>query len=414
MNKSYGPVRLCVALLLLLPGVVCLAANAAPITPLHTQGTQIVDDAGHPITLRGINLGGWLVEEPWMEPFVTVPPPATDFPPIRDHVSLWGTVEKRFGMAGRDRVRTAFRNAWLNEADFDRIHDAGLNCVRLPFLASLADERQGLDWLDRAVGWAGKRGIYVILDLHGATGGQSDQGHTGQAGQNAFFKDPKNIAATEALWTRLARRYRDNPAVAGYDLVNEPTGAPGSDTLYVVTDRLYRAVRAVDTRHLIFIEDGYTGLQWMPYPAPCGWQNVVYSGHYYQFKAKSEADQQKGSSDFIASAEKLMQSHSVPFYLGEFGMEPYGTPVTVAGLLDTLGQQNISWSLWTYKVIFADGGGNSLWGLVSNAKPVTRLDPYRDSEADLIRKCAQFRSENLQEYEALAQVFRQSGEDSAK
>ena len=100
-----------------------------------------------------------------------------------------------------------------------------------------------------------------------------------------------------------------------------------------------------------------------------------------------------------------MQSRSVPFYLGEFGMEPHGTPATVAGLLDTLGRQDISWSLWTYKAIFADGGGSSLWGLVSNAKPVTRLDPYRDSEAELIRKCAQLRSENLVEYEELAQVF---------
>ncbi|MBV9850411.1 MAG: cellulase family glycosylhydrolase [Armatimonadetes bacterium] len=395
-----------VLLLALLAG----AGRTDGLPLLHTQGAQIVDARGNVVILRGVNLGGWLVEEPWMQPFVTTPPPGTDFGPIKDHVSLWGTVEKRFGAAGMARVRTAFREAWVNEADFARIHEAGLNCVRLPFLASLADEPDGLVWLDRAVAWAGRHGIYVILDLHGAPGGQSGEPHTGQARQNRFFKDPANVAAAEALWTRIARRYRDNPAVAGYDLINEPTGTPGSDTLYVVMDRLYRAVRAGDPSHLIFIEDGYTGLQWMPHPAPCGWRNVVYSGHYYQFQAESEADQRKGVDGYLAQIEKLRQSHSVPFYLGEFGLEPHGTPATVAYLVDALGQKGIAWSLWTYKVIFRGNGGRSLWGLIYNAKPVAPLDPYRDSEADLIRKCAQLRSENLAEYAAVAQAFQDAAQ----
>ena len=198
--------------------------------------------------------------------------------------------------------------------------------------------------------------------------------------------------------------------MAGYDLINEPTGTPGSDTLYVVMDRLYRAVRAGDPSHLIFIEDGYTGLQWMPYPAPCDWRNVVYSGHYYQFHAKSEADQRKGLDGYLAQIEKLRQSRPVPFYLGEFGLEPHGTPATVAYLVDMLGQKGVAWSMWTYKVVFPGNGGRSLWGLIYNAKPVAPLDPYRDAEADLIRKCAQLRSENLAEYAAVAQAFQDAAQ----
>ena len=380
------------------------AEAAMGLPRLHTQGTQIVDDAGRPVTLRGINLGGWLVEEPWMEPFVTRPPDGSGLPPVRDHVSLWNTVEKRLGPAARQRMQTAFRRAWVNESDFDRIHAAGLNCVRLPFLASLADEPNGLDWLDQAVAWAGSRGIYVILDLHGAPGGQSGEPHTGQAGQNKFFKDPADIDAAVSLWTRLARRYRDSPAVAGYDLVNEPTGTPGSDTLYVVEDRLYRAVRAADPTHLVFIEDGYTGLQWMPAPGPCGWRNVVYSGHYYDFKATSADDQQKALDGTLADIAKLQNARGVPFYLGEFGLEPHGTPAEVAGLVDSLGQKGIAWSQWTYKVIYP-GGGQTLWGLYENAQSVTPLDPYRDTEAEWARKCGQLRTENLTEYAAVKQAF---------
>ena len=411
MNRQFLKTTPALAALILLasiltPGMV-FPVLADPLPLLQARGTQIVDTAGSPVLLRGINLGGWLVEEPWMQPFVTTPPPGTDFPHIRDHVSLWGTVEKRLGRTGMERVRTAFRQSWITEADFDHIHDAGLNCVRLPFLASLADEPDGLQWLDRAVAWAAKRGIYVILDLHGAPCSQSGEGHTGQAGLNQFFKTPTDITAAETLWTRIARRYRDNPTVAGYDLVNEPTGTPNSDTLYVVMDRLYRAVRAADPRHLVFIEDGYTGIRWMPYPAPCGWSNVVYSWHAYQFQAKSAEDHLRAMQGDEAEIGALQKTRQVPFYIGEFGLEPNATPQTLATVVTDFGTRGLSWSLWTYKVIYPSGG-HSLWGLYENPNPIIPLDPYRDSEADLIRKCAQFRTENLEEYAAVAQAFRDS------
>jgi len=399
------PTRLLPALLLLLLTVPVLAA---PLPRLHAQGVQIVDAQGHPVVLRGINLGGWLVEEPWMMPFETKPPDGLSLPPVRDHASLVAVLEKRFGAAGAARVQAAFRQAWVNESDFDRLHAAGLNCVRLPFLASQIAEPAALKQIDQAVAWAGSRGIYVILDMHGAPGSQSREGHTGEAGRNEFFKDPANVTRAEAVWTQVARRYRDNPAVAGYDLVNEPTGTPGSDTLYVVTDRLYRAVRAIDPTHLVFIEDGYTGIQWMPFPGPCGWMNVVYSSHLYNFKAKSADDQAKGAADYLASVNKERQRRQVPFYVGEFGLEPGGKPETEAALIKAMDDKGISWSQWTYKVIFGGPGGLTLWSLIGNAKPVVRLDPYRDSEAELIAKSAQARSENLAENEPLAQVFRAS------
>ncbi len=396
----------CVSVLTLCFGVLALAraARAAPLA-LHTQGAQIVDASGNTITLRGVNLGGWLVEEPWMQPFVTTPPKGSSFAPIKDHVSLWGTTEKRLGTAGMGRVRTAFRSAWITAADFDRMRALGLNCVRLPFLASLPDEPGGAQWLDRAIAWASARNMYVILDMHGAPGSQSDQGHTGQADVNAFFKEPVNIARAAALWARLARRYRDNPAVAGYDLLNEPTGTPNSDTLYVVQGRLYNAIRSVDTRHIVFIEDGYTGVQWMPFPAPCGWQNVAYSTHYYNFQAKSAQDQKQSSQGYVTGLEAERTRRQIPYYVGEFGLEPGGTPAVLADLLGTFEDKHLSYTSWTYKVAWT-GGGRSLWALYCNAKPIIPLDPYRDSEADLIRKCAQLRTERLDEYTQMADAFR--------
>ena len=381
-------------------------SQAAPLTRLHAQGTQIVGADNTPVVLRGINLGGWLVEEPWMMPFETRPPDGSALPPIKDHDSLAAVLEARLGAAGRARVQAVFRSAWLNEGDFDRIQKAGLNCVRLPFLAEDAAAPGGFLPLDQVVRWAGARGIYVILDMHGAPGSQSGEGHTGKADRNEFFKNPANIARAEAIWTRLARRYRDNPAVAGYDLVNEPTGTPNSDTLYVVTDRLYRAVRAGDPTHLVFIEDGYTGVQWMPFPAPCGWTNAVYSTHYYHFDSKTSEDQAKASAEYLDAVDKERTRRGVPFYVGEFGMEPHGTAQGEAAFIKAMTARNVSWSQWTYKVIFGGPGGLTLWSLVGNARPVARLDPYRDTEAEMIAKCAGVRTENLAENAPLAQAFR--------
>jgi endoglucanase len=386
------------------------SAHAAGTLPfLHARGTQIVDPAGKPVLLRGINIGGWLVEEPWMEPFVTTPPPGSNLPPVRDHVSLWETMEKRLGRADMLSARTAFRNAWFNESDMVRIHDAGLNCIRLPFLASLADEPGGMTWLDRAIQWAGENHIYVILDMHGVPGGQSDQDHTGQAGVNMFFKTPADIKATEALWTRIARRYRDNPVVAGYDLINEPTGTPNSDTLYVVEDRLYRAVRAGDPDHLIFIEDGYTGIPWMPYPVPAGWTNVVYSWHSYQFNAKVPEDHISILQGDEAQIATVQQTRDVPFYIGEFGLEPNGNPQTLQAVIDGFDHLGLSWSMWTYKAIFPQGGQN-LWALYENAQPLIPLNPYQDSLAQWIQKCAQLQTKNLTENAGIAAAFRQSAQ----
>ncbi len=386
---------------------------AAPLPLLHAQGTTLADPSGHVVTLKGINLGGWLVEEMWMQPFVTTPPDGSSFKPIKDHVSLWNTVETRFGPAGKARVQAAFRSAWLNESDFKRLHDAGFNCVRLPFLASIVSEPGGLHWLDQAVQWGADNGIYVILDMHGAPGSQSDQGHTGQADLTMFFKDPANVTLAEKVWTQIARRYRGNSTVAGYDTINEPTAAPNSDTLYVVQDRLYHAIRTADAGHLIFIEDGYTGIQWMPFPAPSGWENVAYSSHYYDFNAKSDADQQKAVGDYVASVEKESARRTIPFYIGEYGLEPHGTKETLINLVQTLDTQHISSSLWTYKVMWT-GGGQSLWSLYSNTKAVTPLNPFTDTEDQLVQKCAQLRTDQLDANPNVAAAFGPHSSQTAK
>ena len=408
---------------ILAASVLALAASAALISGrssaapapsmLHAQGAQIVNAFGQPIALRGINLGGWLVEEPWMEPFVVDPPAGSPYPPNEDHVKIWSTAKARFGAAGMQQIRDAFRSAWITPADFDRMHDAGMNCVRVPFLSSLVDEPNGLRWLDDAVAWAGQRHMYVILDMHGAPGSQSDQAHTGHKGVPEFFTKGANVRSAMTIWAQIAARYKNNPVVAGYDLINEPMATPTSDTLYVVENRLYQSIRAVDPNHIIIMEDGYSGAQWMPFPIPAGWNNVVYSTHYYDFPAKTEQDQADSVSGYLNNVEKESKRRDIPWYVGEFGFEPNGTPAVLAQMLGTAKRDGLAATMWSYKCTWGDQGQQNLWGLYSNTKPISKLNMFTDSKAELIAKCAQFRTENLTPNTGALEAFRSAAGSGA-
>lgn len=394
------------------------AAPAAPAQPgpagarlpwLSARGAELVDAAGHRVVLRGVSLGGWLVEEMWMQPIVTTPPDGSDLPPVRDHVSLDAVLRRRLGEAGLRRVKAAMRDAWVDESDFDRIREAGFNHVRVPFLYDLLEEPAGLERLDRAIDWANKRGMYVVLDLHGAPGRQSKDHHTGESDRNELFKDPAHVAHTERVWREVARRYRDRPEVAAYDLLNEPMGAPDVKTLYTVQTRLYRAVREVDARHLIIIEDGYTGLDHMPAPADAGWKNVMASCHHYAFNSKSEQDQLQAGRGHVEYMRRWQQKLKCPLYLGEFNQEPHGTPQSMAALTRDMDAAGWSWAIWTYKVAFTKGT-RSMWGVYRNPAAMDPLDPYRDSEEQLLAKCKAMRTERLERCPGLAEALSGPGE----
>ena len=383
------------------------AVNAEGKLPwLRAEGSRVVDEYGRPVILRGVNLGGWLVEETWMLPFETKPPAGSPFVPIKDHVSLWKVIETRFGKAEMENMRTAFRMAWLTESDFARIRAAGLNCVRLPFLSDIADEPNGLyPWLDRAIDAATKHDLYVILDMHGTPGRQSDKPHTGMENSSLLFRDPALVKKTTEMWAGIAQRYKDQPTVAGYDLMNEPMGASNGATLYLVYDQIYRAVRAHDARHLIFIEDGFKGVDHMPNPAIAGWHNVIFSTHTYARNAKSEEDFLAKMHRLTAQFTEQQTAFKVPMYLGEFNVVPCGTTETIKKIIINLQAKEISWSLWSYKNA-GKMGKHSLWGLYNRPKRLKKIDPFQDSQKEIMKKIEQLYTEDFQENTALLEVFR--------
>ncbi len=363
------------------------ASSSSPkMSWLKAEGDHLVDESGKRVVLRGVNLGGFLAEEMWMMPFVTEPKANSTFKPITDRTQLWNTIKTRFGQKDSDDIRSRLRKAWFNEADFAKIKAAGCNSVRLPFLCESMDEAEGLlPLLDTAIDAAKKQGIYVILDMHGTYGGQSSSAHTGCLNRNEMFSKPELVEKSCQVWEKIAARYKDRPEVAGFDLINEPMGAPSRKELHTVHDKMYKKIRAIDTRHLIFIEDGFKGISHIPDPAKKGWKNVVFSLHVYAKGDSADGNGKKTESEFLAGLDtklkkigEYMKTLKVPFYVGEFNFKPYDEKSSVKKFITQLQEKSISWSYWTYKFAGKHGSMSS-WGLYCRPKKLKFINPFEDS-----------------------------------
>lgn len=377
----------------------------ASLTPLRLIGQNFVDSAGKPVVLRGVNLGGWLVEEIWMTPVAKAPPAGSGLAEVKDHHSLWGTIEKRLGKDSMLRVRKAWRETWIQEFDFGRIKDLGLNHVRIPFLYNLINEPAGMDWLKKGVAWAKKHGLYVVLDMHGVPGGQSGEHHTGREGQNKLWSDAENIGKTEEYWKRVAKEFRNEPTVVAYDLINEPMGAPNPAMLAIVYHRIITAIRTVDKLKPVIIDDGYKGFETTPHANIGGWTQTAYSLHFYNFDAKTSADHVKGLLDKLPKIKELQGYRNAPVYIGEFNLEPHGNSAVMRDYVGELDKAGFSWALWTFKTV-APSGPMGQWGIYSAPGPVNPLNPFLDSERQLIEKLRQVRTENLRIVPGLQDAFK--------
>lgn len=106
-----------------------------------------------------------------------------------------------------------------------------MNLIRVPFWWGDVQTLSGswradaFDRMDWVVSNAWQRGIYTLIDFHGPPGGQSSSQSTGQQNQNLYWTSASDQAQTALIWSNVAAHFAGNPAVAGYDLMNEPSGA---------------------------------------------------------------------------------------------------------------------------------------------------------------------------------------------
>ncbi|MDR2090145.1 MAG: glycoside hydrolase family 5 protein [Clostridiales bacterium] len=324
---------------------------------LKAYGKHIIDKDGNAVNLRGINAGGYLIHEPWMSNII-----------FSDQLSMQAALRHRFGNSDTARLFDAYQSSWWSESDFDNIAAMGMNVIRLPFayfnLAEPPYERYDFTLLENFVAECAKREIYVILDLHGAYGSQNGEHHSGDAGSVELFGNEENEAKTIDLWVQAAERFKDEPWVAGYDVLNEPEGETGltNEVQWKFFKRAHDAIRAVDARHILFLNACWEAWD-MPDPKKYGYENVVYEYHAYQ-RLRPDSLAVHKLFDFYKMAAVEFLNYDVPLFMGEFSF--FNNPDSWRYSLNLYNKKGYGWAMWTYKII---GHGGNSWGLYTCDPP---------------------------------------------
>ncbi len=317
-----------------------------------------------------------------------------------DDYSLNNTMTSRFGAATTQSVIATHQDTWFTASDLDKIQAAGMNFIRLPIgwttFLNLDGTWKSNPWarIDWAIQQASARGIYVLVDLHTVPGGGCPWGSCGRIGPNpnGFWGSATYQNWTEDIWKAIAARYKGNPGVAGYDLINEPLIDYGEDAQDVaqksdVYNRLYQAVRAIDPDHTIFL-GAFFGLNSIAAPSTYGWTNVAYEYHPYDMpNSKDWTAQDKLVTDELNGLPAKLSNPGVPILYGEYSL--YYNDDVWARFMAGLNAANVSWSNWSYKVRGTADDGFAYWGMYYNdTAPVPVINS--DDAGTFQAKVAQF------------------------
>ncbi len=315
------------------------APDAALATFVHASGTQIVDGTGKPLILRGLGLGDWFEPEGYMWNFSGS---RGDRPRrINDRITelIGATAAAAFWQSWYDN--------FITEADVARMAELGFNSVRLAMHYGLllpdgqtSFNEQGFQYLTNLVGWCSHHGIWVILDLHCAPGGQTGYNIDDSVNDTPdLFTTPANQDRLVMLWTEIARRFAGNPTVAGYDLLNEPLQPAFTQydaQLWPLYQRVGKSIRTVDPNHMLIVEGASWANDWTTLGAPFD-GNIAYSFHKYW------NDPSQASLQAYINYRTMWQA---PIWLGESGENSDDWYKQVFPECES---DDIGWSFWTWK-----------------------------------------------------------------
>jgi endoglucanase len=343
--------------------VLCLSCTGQRHNYLKVEDKKITDSNGVPLLLRGIGLGGWMLQEPYMLQLSRVA------------VAQYMIKEKITELVGEENCEkfySAYLKNMITKRDIDSLKKWGFNSIRLPMHYNLftlpVDKEEvpgtntwiesGFNLTDSLLSWCEKDKIYLILDLHAAPGGQGKDKPIADVDTTRpnLWQDELNRSKTVALWGKLAQRYSDDDWIGGYDLINETNwNMDGNTELKELYLEITAEIRKYDRNHIIFIEgnqfaNDFTGL------TPPWDNNMVYSFHKYWNPNTQES---------IQKYIDLRDQFNVPLWLGESGENNNQWYSDAVHLVEA---NDIGWAWWTIKKI---GSGSGLMN-------VSRPDGYQE------------------------------------
>jgi len=349
---------------------------------LKSEGKNIRNNSGTGdiVHLRGTNVGGMFLQEFWMTPTQSVDNKCTA------QGDIYQVLTERFGLDKALELIHLYEDNFFTEWDFDYCAGLGMNCFRLvlyyrqfvdgngnyygydaaaadPYATAFAK----LDWF---IQQASKRKMYVILDMHGAPGSQNGMV---KGGENEYWNSDRKVRSrllygqNDAeknyfqdmylnMWGIIANRYKDNPWVAAYDILNEPhcAGTADRDALWALYNKTYRKIRGIDPNHIITMMATSGNLaDFNKYAKQYNFTNIMSHFHF----STSEKDVNTVLQQITPNVTQLT-GFNFPVYGGEvsFGPNLDAWDTCLKMLVDS----GINYTNWSYKLYNSFSQNN--WG----------------------------------------------------
>ena len=309
---------------------------------LGIKNQHVITPDGKPFLIQGINLGNWLNPEGYMFLF--------------KDVSSYRLIDQAFremvGSDFTDQFWKAFKDNYITREDIAYIKQTGMNSIRLPFhYKSFTDEdylglksnQDGFARIDSVIKWCKEEGLYVILDMHDAPGGQTGDNIDDSYGYPWLFESEESQQLFCEIWKKIANRYKDEPAILGYDLLNEPIATHFNNKeeinkhLVPVYKKGIEAIRSVDKNHIILLGGAQWNSNFTMFDEKAIDSKMMYTCHRYWCDTL-----QTNLQDFVDFRTKV----NLPLYMGETGEN---TDEWVGAFRRLMERNNMGWHFWPYK-----------------------------------------------------------------
>ena len=318
---------------------------------LKVKGKDIVKPDGSKFFIKGTNLGNWLNPEGYMFGFTKT-----------NSASMIDRMFKE--LVGEEYTASfwkKYKDNYITREDIRFIKSTGANTIRLPLhyrlftdedYMGLTSEQDGFKRIDDVLGWCNEFGLYLILDMHCAPGGQGGGNVDDSFGYPWLFEDPECQDELEKIWVSIAERYKDNPLVLGYELLNEPIehrpATDSWDVLYYpklepLYKRLTAAIRAVDKNHIIILGGARGNTEFTMFT---DWKfdpNLMYTCHCY-FKDAPEKS--------VKYLVEFRDRTGLPMFVGETGHLTMEQQLAMSKYFIA---NNLGYTYWPYKKMKVGG-----------------------------------------------------------
>lgn len=338
MKRIITFVALCAAMISCRPTTDRPTADAF----VRIDGTDLVQPDGQKLFIRGTNLGNWLNPEGYMFGFSR-----TNSPHMIDMM-----LRQAVGPDAADEFWQRFKESYITREDIRFIASTGANTIRLPFnyrmftdedYMGLKASQDGFARVDELVEWCREEGLYLILDMHDAPGGQTGDNIDDSYGYPWLFDSEASQQLYCDIWRRIADRYKNEPVILGYELFNEPI-APYFENMEELNSKLedvYKkgvaAIRQVDNNHIILLGGSQWNGNFKPFKDSKFDDKIMYTCHRYGGEPTQAA---------IQTIINFRDSVNLPMYMGEIG---HNTDEWQAAFCQTMRENNIGYTFWPYK-----------------------------------------------------------------